>query len=71
MDFKHPNKTRTAKMSAKVYSNIVKTHRIDWNYKPEPEAIISSSSVLQFKLLYVLIYPSILLILCNLLISFE
>jgi beta-glucosidase/6-phospho-beta-glucosidase/beta-galactosidase len=34
VDFQSANKTRTPKMSAKVYSKMVKTHKIDLMYLP-------------------------------------
>ncbi|XP_065075628.1 myrosinase 1-like [Ochlerotatus camptorhynchus] len=44
VDFKNPNRTRTPKASAKVYANIVQTHRIDWSYRPKPEVMIKAPS---------------------------
>ncbi|GAB0098174.1 Glycoside hydrolase family 1 [Sergentomyia squamirostris] len=44
VDFKHPNRTRVQKMSAKVYANIIRTNKIDWEYRPEPEVYIPSSA---------------------------
>lgn len=44
VDFNHPNKTRTAKMSAKVYANIVSTNAIDWDYQPRPDVIIKAEA---------------------------
>lgn len=42
VDFKHPNRTRTQKLSAKVYSRIVKTHKIDTDYLPLGEVANAS-----------------------------
>lgn len=44
VDFSSPNRTRTPKASAKVYAKIVRTHRIDWSYRPAPEVIIKAPS---------------------------
>lgn len=40
VDFKSKNRTRTPKASAKVFANIVKTHEIDWTYRPKPDVLI-------------------------------
>ncbi|XP_055701294.1 myrosinase 1 [Phlebotomus papatasi] len=42
VDFKHPNRTRVQKTSAKVFAKIISTNKIDWDYQPEPEVFIPS-----------------------------
>ena len=42
VDYKSPNKTRVAKMSARAYKKLVATNKIDFNYYPEPEVFIET-----------------------------
>lgn len=44
VDFNSKNKTRTAKMSAKVFNRIAQTNRIDYSYRPVVEDRFTSSS---------------------------
>lgn len=44
VDFNSKNKTRTAKMSAKVFSKIAQTNRIHYSYRPLVEERFTSSS---------------------------
>ncbi|GAB0100976.1 Glycoside hydrolase family 1 [Sergentomyia squamirostris] len=55
VDFNHPDRTRVQKMSARVYANIIRTNKIDWDYKPEPEVYIpypSRASTLSGQMLF-------------------
>uniref|UniRef100_A0A1L8DR18 Cytosolic beta-glucosidase n=2 Tax=Nyssomyia neivai TaxID=330878 RepID=A0A1L8DR18_9DIPT len=61
VDFKHPNRTRVQKTSARVFAKIIKTNKIDWDYQPEPEVFIpSGASRFSYHLSYIL--PVMLLI---------
>ncbi|KAL0901709.1 hypothetical protein ABMA27_006894 [Loxostege sticticalis] len=46
VDFKSPNKTRTAKHSAKLYSSVVSTRRLPSDYDPEDFTAFSSAASL-------------------------
>lgn len=39
VDFNSPERTRTPKLSSKVYANIAKTHSIDWQFRPKPKHV--------------------------------
>ncbi|XP_055527218.1 myrosinase 1-like [Wyeomyia smithii] len=43
VDFESPNRTRYAKMSAKVYRRIIESRSIDNSFRPQPDVIILSS----------------------------
>ena len=66
VDYTSNEKTRTAKMSAKVYKKIVETNEIDFEYAPDPEIFIehptkyvdycqSSASTTQIKIAFVIV----------------
>lgn len=44
VDFNSPNRTRTAKMSAKVYANIVATNAVDWDFRPSSYVMIKAEA---------------------------
>lgn len=60
VDFNHPNRTRTPKRSAFIYSQIAKTKQIDKNYQP-PKVFMdslnesSSSSIIKVSNICILI----------------
>ncbi|XP_058829746.1 lactase/phlorizin hydrolase-like isoform X2 [Topomyia yanbarensis] len=45
VDFKSPNRTRYAKLSAKVYRRVIETRKIDISYKPKADTIIDSTDL--------------------------
>jgi uncharacterized protein (DUF111 family) len=42
VNFSHPEKIRTPKLSAKAYTNIIKTNKIDWKFKPKSQVVVSA-----------------------------
>lgn len=45
VDFNSPNKTRTAKQSAKLYSNVIATRRLPDDFDPEDFTAFKSAGV--------------------------
>lgn len=44
VDFNHPDKIRTPKVSAKVFAKICETNVIDWHYRPEIDPVVILSA---------------------------
>ncbi|MBQ5153876.1 glycosyl hydrolase family protein [Macrococcus caseolyticus] len=55
VDFKSPNKTRTAKDSAKLYASVIRSRSLPADYDPEDFTAFSGAALLA---------PSILPLLC-------